>query len=209
MFTLNQDLWPERHLYNEHVSGAAGASLPGLQRRPNQRLFTTDIGSYSDEFIMQPISDPEANGQLRGSFNVLKLHGSFNWRTADGQNTLVVGAGKGGQIAAFPLLSWYRSIFRHVLSAGGARLMIVGYGFGDEHVNAAIADAVEHHDLKVFIWDTGSNLMDRVQAAPNGAYLWKGLLSTATRSMIEVFPSNQAETEEYRRILRTFFDSPK
>jgi hypothetical protein len=46
--------------------------------------------------------------------------------------------------------------------------MIVGYGFGDEHVNAVIADAVEYHDLKVFIWDTGPNLMDRVRAAPHG-----------------------------------------
>lgn len=205
MFTLNQDLWPERHLYNEHVSGATGASLPGLQRRPNQRLFTTNIGPYGDAFVMQPITDPAAHGHLRGSFNVIKLHGSFNWRTTDGRNAVVVGTGKGGQIAAFPLLSWYREIFKRVLSAGSVRLMIVGYGFGDDHVNATIADAVEHHSLKVFIWDTGPNLRDRVLAAPHGASIWKGLLSTATRSMIEVFPSNQADTEEYRRIRQTLF----
>ena len=29
--------------------------------------------------------------------------------------------------------------------------MIMGYGFGDEHVNSAIADAIEHHDLRVFV----------------------------------------------------------
>jgi hypothetical protein len=123
MFTLNQDLWPERRLYNEHVSGAAGASLPGLQRRPNQRLFTTDIGRYSDEFIMQPIADPAAKGQLCGQFNVIKLYGSFNWRAPDRMNTMVVGTGKGGQIEASPLLSWYFDIFRKVLSAGDVRLM--------------------------------------------------------------------------------------
>ena len=205
MFTLNQDLWPERHLYNEHVSGAAGASLPGLQRRPNQRLFTTNIGLYGDAFVMQPITDPAAHGHLRGSFNVIKLHGSFNWRTADGRNALVVGTRKGGQIAASPLLSWYWEIFKRVLSAGSVRLMIVGYGFGDDHVNLTIADAVENHSLKVFIWDTAPNLRDRVLAAPHGASIWKGLLSTATRPLIEVFPSNQAETEEYRRIRQTFF----
>jgi len=205
MFTLNQDLWPERKLYNEHVSGAADASLPGLQRRPNQRLFTTDIGKYSEEFVMQPAADP-ALWRLRGSFNVIKLHGSFNWRTADGRNELVVGTGKSGQIAASTMLSWYQEIFRRVLSAGGVRLMIVGYGFGDEHVNEVIADAVDYHDLKVFIWDTGPNLRDRVRAAPHGTSIWKGLLSTATRPLIEVFPSNQAETEEYRRIRETFFN---
>ena len=68
-----------------------------------------------------------------------------------------------------------------------------------------IVDAVEHQDLKVLIWDTGPNLMDRVRAAPHGTSIWKGLLSTATRPLIEVFPSNQAETEEYRRIRETFF----
>lgn len=31
LFTLNQDLFCERHLYNEHVSRAPGASLPGVE----------------------------------------------------------------------------------------------------------------------------------------------------------------------------------
>jgi hypothetical protein len=47
--------------------------------------------------------------------------------------------------------------------------------------------------------------MDRVRAAPHGAQIWKGVLSTASRPMIEVFPSNQAETAEYRRVLETMF----
>lgn len=205
IFTLNQDLWPERYLYNGHVRGVA-AALPGLRRRPNQRLFTTDIGSYGDKFVMEPIADPAANGQLRRSFNVIKLHGSFNWRTTNGRNAMIVGTGKGGQIAASPLLSWYWEIFREVLSAADVRLMIVGYGFGDEHVNAAIAEAVHNHGLRVFIWDTGADLKGRVQAAPHGATIWSSLISTATRHMIEVFPSNQDPTEEYRRVQRVFFN---
>jgi len=203
MFTLNQDLWPERFLYNEHVTGALRASLPAVRARPNQRLFTTGIGPYSAEFIMEPVPEP-AQG-LHGQFNIIKLHGSFNWRTADARSALVVGTEKSGQIASSPLLRWYFDIFRKVLSAGGVRLMVVGYGFGDEHVNAAIADAIDHHGLKLFVWNTASDLRDRILAAPCGPALWKGLLSTATRPLIEVFPSNQAETQEYRRIRETFF----
>lgn len=30
LFTLNQDLFLERHLYNEHAYGAPGGALPGL-----------------------------------------------------------------------------------------------------------------------------------------------------------------------------------
>ncbi len=205
MFTLNQDLWPERYLYNEYVSGALNPALPAMRGRPNQRLFTTDIGYYSGEFLMQPIAEPAAQGQLHGHFNVIKLHGSFNWRTADARHALVVGTEKSGQIAASPLLAWYFDIFRKVLSVGGARLMVMGYGFGDEHVNAVISDAIDRHGLKLFIWDTGANLKDRVLAAPCGPRLWRGLLSIMSRPMIEVFPSSQAETQEYRRIQESFF----
>ena len=81
---------------------------------------------------MQPVADPALTARLRGGFNVIKLHGSFNWRTADGRNAMIIGAGKGDKIARSPLLSWYFDIFRQVLSAGDVRLLIVGYGLGDE-----------------------------------------------------------------------------
>ena len=206
MFTLNQDLWPERYLYNEHVSGAAGGSLPGIQRLPNQGLFTGDLGAYSQEFVMNPAVDPKTHGSLRQRFNIIKLHGSFNWRTTAGRDEMIVGTGKTKQIATSPLLSWYWDIFRRVLSAGGVRLLIAGYGFGDEHVNAAIACAIQRYDLRVFIWDVRSDLRERVVAMPHGKAIWQGLLSTSTRSLMEVFPSgDHTETGESRRIRETLF----
>jgi hypothetical protein len=90
---------------------------------------------------------------------------------------------------------------RNLSASGGARSAWVPV----QPEQPTIADAVEYHGLKVFIWDAGPNLRDRVLAAPHGASIWKGLLSIATRPMIEVFPSNQAETEEYRRIRETLF----
>jgi len=205
VFTVNQDLFPERYMYNEHVSGAPAPSLPGLQPQPGQRLFTPDIGPYSDAFIMRPSATPPDRLRLRGQTNVIKLHGSFNWRTFDGHNVMVIGTEKTDQIAALPLLAWYTEIFKQVLNAGNVRLMIVGYGFGDEHVNAIIAEGVERHGVRVFIWDTASSLREHILAAPHGPVIWGGLISTASRPLIEVFPSNQAETEEYRRIRDAFF----
>ena len=32
--------------------------------------------------------------------------------------------------------------------------MIVGYGFGDDHINDVIADAVNNSGLKIYFWDT-------------------------------------------------------
>ncbi len=203
MFTLNQDLWPERYLCN--VTSAAAPTLPGIQRRTNQRLFTTDLGYYNDGFIMQPLPNLPTGVRLSGAFNVIKLHGSFNWRTTDGQNAMVVGTEKTAQISALPLLAVYWQIFRAVLQAGGVRLMVVGYGFGDEHVNAVIADAVRNHGLRVFIWDTAPDLKQRILSRPHGPEIWRGILSMASRPMIEVFPSVQAVTAEYGRITATMF----
>lgn len=137
--------------------------------------------------------------------NVIKLHGSFNWRWPDGANVMVVGTEKTAKIASMPLLSWYADIFRAVVSAGDVRLMIAGYGFADEHINAVIAEAVEYNGLSLFVWNTVPDVKGLVLSSPHGARIWKGLISTATRPLIEVFPSNQAETEEYRHIRSTFF----
>jgi hypothetical protein len=205
LFTLNQDIFLERHLYN-FPPGCPPPSLPGLQVRPGQRFFSPNIGLFSDELLMQVSPHPAGQASLLGRFNIIKLHGSFNWRTADGANMMVVGTEKTRQISASHLLAWYFEIFQHVLSAGNVRLLIVGYGFGDEHINAVIADAIENHGLRVFIWDVGPKLRERVIAVPHGVRIWEGLLSSASRPMIEVFPSNQETTQEYRRIVATMFD---
>jgi hypothetical protein len=205
LFTLNQDLFFERHLYNEHVAGAPSGALPGLLASSGQPWFGTNIGTYDTTFRMQPVADPKTQGRLQNQMNVIKLHGSFNWRSADGSDVMVVGTEKTEMISAQPLLSWYADIFEQVVSAGDVRLMIAGYGFGDAHINAVIAQAIENHALSVFIWNTTPDLKGAVLASPHGARIWKGLISTASRPMIEVFPSNQADTEEYRRICTTFF----
>lgn len=202
-FTLNQDLWPERYLYNGFASPPP--ALPGLQLNPNQRIFTTDLGRYDSSFEMEPIKDASSPLQLRKAYNVIKLHGSFNWRTSDGNASLVVGTQKTDQIRASPLLRSYWQVFEQVLRAGDVRLMVVGYGFGDRHVNAAIAEAVMNYRLQVFIWDTAPDLMERVRKKPHGEAIWQGVLSTASRSLQEVFPSNQTVTGEYRRIMNTVF----
>ncbi len=205
LFTLNQDLFFERYLYNEVAAGAGhGGALPGLAPS-GQRWFNGNVGPFGPAFMMQPTLDPPSESRLSGQMNVIKLHGSFNWRSPGGENLMVIGTEKTALISSTPLLSWYAEVFKQVVSAGGVRLMIVGYGFGDEHINAVIAQAVEKHSLTVFIWNTSRDLKSVVLSAPYGPAIWKGLISTATRPLIEVFPSNQAETEEYRRISRSFF----
>ena len=112
----------------------------------------------------------------------------------------MVGSDKDAQISASPLLSRYRDIFRGVINHGDVILLIVGYGFGDAHVNAAITEAVENHGLRVFIWDKNPGLREKI-----GPSIRKGLLSMATLSMSEVFPQSQDVTVEFERIRDTVF----
>ena len=83
-----------------------------------------------------------------------------------GANVMVVGTEKTTKIASLPLLSRYADIFREVISAGDVRLMIAGYGFADEHINAMVAEAIESHGLSVFIWNTASDLKGLVLSSP-------------------------------------------
>lgn len=50
-----------------------------------------------------------------------------------------------------PVLAWYQQEFHAYLRRGDSRLMVIGYGFRDDHINAAIIDAVTDHNLKLFI----------------------------------------------------------
>jgi hypothetical protein len=120
------------YLFTLSQAGAPGGDLPGLVPSPGQRWFGTNIGPYDQTFTMQPVADLKTQGRLSNQMNVIKLHGSFNWRSPDGSNVLVVETEKTATIASMPLLNWYADIFRTFVSEGDVRLMIVGYGFADE-----------------------------------------------------------------------------
>jgi hypothetical protein len=51
-----------------------------------------------------------------------------------------------------PLLVQYQQIFREHLTRPNTRLMIIGYGFNDEHINEAILAGVRT-GLKIFVVD--------------------------------------------------------
>lgn len=54
-----------------------------------------------------------------------------------------MGARKVEAVAGSALLTRYADEFRARLRERGSRLMTIGYGFDDEHVNQAIVDAAE------------------------------------------------------------------
>lgn len=135
IFTLNQDLLLEFH-YNPRSRGPEhwqGTYFPGIQP---QIMPTLTAG----EVINLRRTVGEIGPPVPALQPIYKLHGSVEW--LDGTGSLfVVGGGKEPYILSKPLLKAYFDEFRRRLLVPKARLMVIGYGFADEHVNKLISDA--------------------------------------------------------------------
>lgn len=135
IFTLNQDLLfelhydislTERRKFNGHYfPGIAPSGSRGIDPKEivDRRRQVNTLSGLQDN--LQPI---------------FKLHGSVDWTDGSG-NLFVVGGGKESYIRSKPILSQYFDLFRQYLLRPKVRLMIVGYGFADEHVNKLLTDA--------------------------------------------------------------------
>jgi hypothetical protein len=149
IFTLNQDCLLEAQYFHTFVGGRwSGCELPGtrhlgpaphVQGTREERIAprTPDLTNYG----LQPRFQP-----------YFKLHGSSNWMTSgSGGRLLILGGQKAASIDQHPLLTRYMQDFQNYLRRPDTRLMIIGYGFNDEHINEEIGMAVENNRLKIFI----------------------------------------------------------
>lgn len=150
IFTLNQDLFFERLLHKNHE---ANISIPGIDN--NSEWFSTNFNKPLDrtDYCELPNEDELNNKDIlmEGQYFLIKLHGSCNWISFDGSEIMVIGKGKIGNIQKEPLLKLYFEIFENVLSQGQRRLFVIGYGFGDKHINEIISKSVTKYELKLYI----------------------------------------------------------
>jgi hypothetical protein len=91
------------------------------------------------------------------------------------------------------------------LNQGDVKMMIVGYGFGDDHINDVIADALNNSGLKIHFWDTSPNLHAMLAGKHRGAEIWRGYLGSLTEPMNQVFPPDQSITPHCRSLFNNFF----
>jgi hypothetical protein len=97
-------------------------------------------------------------------------------------------------------------VFEQVLFSGDVRLMVIGYGWGDEHINAPIADAVQNHRLQIYSWNP-SHPKDMLQGRHRSDGILPGIMGFITRTMTEVMPHNPINpgSADYDSIVRDFF----
>jgi hypothetical protein len=152
IFTLNQDVFLETH-YTPQLGVWDGWALPG----------TKTLGSIDEKPQLRAPADYFENAGSRIQ-PYYKLHGSMHFHTsADGNGTplMIAGGNKLTAINQQGLLRWYFDRFKDYLARPDARLMVIGYSFSDEHINAALEQAT-HNGLKLYVIDPrGTKVLDK------------------------------------------------
>jgi hypothetical protein len=201
VFSLNQDLLLER-IYGT-IPNKQQLVIPGITW--NERPHPFPAGAWPIP-LASPVNPVTHEPQLLRNFNHIKLHGSINWRATDGSSAMVMGRRKPLTIARSPLIGWYHRVFESVISSGEVRLMVIGYGWADEHVNDPIANAVINHGLGVYSWNP-THPKDLLQGKHRGAEILSGVMGFTTRSMAEVMPNTPTNpgSADLNAIVRDFF----
>ena len=155
IFTLNQDLLLESHYLKNGIDLSPQRQFDGVQRPGMKPLFGVGpVESWTPDLTrlrIEPRQQP-----------YIKLHGSSDWVRDSGEPLLVLGGGKSVEIAEDRLLTWYQTVFKDALHRQGAKLMVIGYSFSDQHINEVIGNAADRGGLTLFIVDPeGVDVLDK------------------------------------------------
>jgi hypothetical protein len=88
-------------------------------------------------------------------------------------------------------------------------LLVIGYGFGDKHINRVISDAVENHGLKIYILSPESpkKLKEKLSEGcktRETMNIWNGIsgYSQKVEGILKSFsPENQTIREQFYNVL--------
>lgn len=159
--TTNYDLFNEYSLESNRIVYSTGFEN-NLYRNFNVNSFkqrvVDDTNRYKD--VWQPTSK-EAN--------LLKIHGSINW-TSDESGQLIqkdLFEQSDEEIIIYPTMLKHRQTaqapyselfreFANVLQVPNTVLIVMGYGFPDEHINNIISQNLKHQDFTLIVFGNES-----------------------------------------------------
>lgn len=203
IFTLNQDLFIERKYRGEARPKISGVPSNSKWFSPNstQPLTATDIYQLPTKNML------EEDTLFTGSnFYYVKLHGSQNWVGSDGNHRMVIGRDKDNQINREPLLKAYLSKFDQVLCRGECSLLVIGYGFGDEHINHVIANAIREHNLSLYVLSpTPIATFSESMISGEKNTIYNALHGYYCCDLLSMFPADQSETSGKRTLYKQIF----
>lgn len=198
-FTLNQDILIERlRIINGEERSSCGMAPFGRfdgELRINQ--YQTLPTEYNFEQLTQEVN---SSNQIA----YIKLHGSYGWLFSSmPQHAMAIGVNKMNIINSEPLLKTYFELFENVLKEGGKKMLIIGYGFNDDHINDILIEAAQEYGLKLYIWTTQSidSFYKSILDSPklhNG--IWPHIIGFFPYSFQEVWSSERIEHPIFNEI---------
>jgi hypothetical protein len=213
-FTLNQDLFMERQ-FSRQPFGFVGLKykdyLQTIQSKridPESRIQIPGKAEL-DEFAKNSMSNC-------GDFYA-KLHGSHGWLSVNGGDQMVLGTGKSEEIQKEPLLNFYFDLFEKALFRDDVKILIIGYGFRDKHINNYLVKAIQDHNLKLYIISTEGPeaFKDKLIGKPkdsatlwapdeDGQIIWNAIDAYFPFKMKEIYPADQSKNPIQRNIVDLF-----
>lgn len=197
IFTLNQDTLLERRYVAtesaalESRSNWAGTILPGISVPRDWGLPFETPGFVTVKDVPMP--------KVQDRFQpLLKLHGSWNWKNSDSTGMIILGGAKASAIERAPLLKSYSDYFASQLQNTRSRLMVIGYGFRDQHINSVIEHAVRA-GLELFVVDPlGHSAVLGGKVGPKGqrTVLESALIGASRRSLTSIFGGDLVESQK-------------
>ncbi|MBI4244920.1 MAG: SIR2 family protein [Planctomycetes bacterium] len=186
IFTLNQDLLLERLFgYKSPLLQDNTAYYEWLNENKGKTLKTHQSLSLPTS---ASIENAKQSIDSRSHTNYLKLHGSHGWFSSRGNECMVVGLNKKSEIDKEPLLKTYFDLFTNVLKSKNAKLVLVGYGFGDQHINTILINSVKDSGLKICNIDLFSPRKRHEQFFKSSSSQYP--LSTLIEGFDRYYPSN-------------------
>ncbi len=204
-FTLNQDLFMERQTKRQPLGLATLKYKDYLDQIQTGKIETERTVQLPDRAFLEDFKKNNLNST--GDLLYIKLHGSFGWGSVHGGDQMVLGTNKYEDIVKEPLLAWYFELLEKALYRSGVTMLVIGYGFKDEHINKILAKAINEHGLQLYIISPedpesfknriiGKPSTEGVLWSPNeqGETIWKGIVGYFPYLLREIYPADQSAT---------------
>jgi hypothetical protein len=209
-FTLNQDIVFERYFRSVRFT------IPGFIKYINANTIDINNTPFSDSWCIDAPTEKvleqkkdKMNWQNE-RFYYIKLHGSFHWKDSERENMMVIGTSKEEDIEKEPILKWYKNIFENVLYMPDCRLLIIGYGFRDQHINKVIVNSIKDKGLKLFILcpvdpEVFKNDTLKNTGTENRKIIWEAVSGYYPYTIQTIFPFNKHPTPQCIQLKNDFF----
>lgn len=183
VFTLNYDLLFEKAANKMNAVVIDGFSFTS-PRTFSGRFFDYDIVQREGSKVN------EEDNFVTRVFHLYKLHGSLNWRKGDHSDNIIIDDQSTDPLMIYPRDGKYKDSYgqpffemiarfqRNLRQDNDTLLICIGYSFNDNHINAAIEEAINQNPgFRMAVIDPGL-----VYAHNNGSSAYRNVVQNALES---------------------------